>query len=165
MILTRAEIVDIYVDQTSGVPVLLLQDVESNQTLPILIAPLEASMIAIELEGKEPVRPLTHDLLLNIIKALSCEIDSISITDLKNNIYYANINITKNNNLGEMTVIDSRPSDAIALAIRAKIPIYVAKKLFAMHMGMKKASQEADEETLKEVLENFEIEDAGGKIM
>lgn len=162
MSLTKVEVGNIFIDQKSGVPVVILKDTESKETLPILIAPLEASLIAIELEGKKPLRPLTHDLIVNILSELSYKVESIDVFDLKNNIYYARINLFDGN---KKLKIDSRPSDAIALALRTKSPIYVEKKLFAMYMGLEKASKEVDEETLKEFLEGVDIEDAGGKIM
>ena len=93
MSLTQVKVENIYIDQKSGVPVLLLKNMETNDTLPILIAPLEASLIAIELEGKKPLRPLTHDLIVNIINEISHEVESIEVYDLKNNIYYARINL------------------------------------------------------------------------
>lgn len=162
MSLSRVEVVNILIDQKNGVPIVLLQDVASGETLPILIAPLEASLIAVELEGKEPIRPLTHDLIVNIFNEMAFEVESVAIYDLKNNIYYAKLNLITNIGLKE---IDCRPSDAIAIALRTDSPIYVSKKLFALSMGLEKAAKEVDDETLKEVLEDIEIDDVGGKIM
>ncbi len=162
MSLAEVKVVNIFLDQDSGAPIVLLQDMETKDILPILIAPLEASMIAIELEGKKPVRPLTHDLLVNILRDLSYDVKSICIHDLKDNIYYANISLSAEN---ESLDIDSRPSDAIAIALRTGAPIYVKRKVFALAMGLEKAAHRSDEETLKEVLEDIEIDDAGGKIM
>ena len=162
MSLSRVEVVNIFIDQDSGSPVVILKDTAGDDVLPILIAPLEASLIAIELEGKKPVRPLTHDLIVAMLRELSWKIGSIVIDDLKNNIYYAKINLSSENTSME---IDSRPSDAIALALRAKAPIFVRKKVFALAMGIEKAAKKVDGETLKELLEDLEIDDAGGKIM
>ena len=162
MTISKVDVVNIFLDQKNGVPVVLLQDTESKDTLPILIAPLEASMIAIELEGKKPIRPLTHDLIINILNKLSYTIDSVVINDLKDNIYYANIVLISE---GDSVEIDCRPSDAIALALRTKSPIYVERKVFALSMGIQKAVKNVDKETLKEVLKHLKIEDVGGKIM
>ena len=162
MSLTEVKVVNIFIDQKNNVPIVLLQDMETNDTLPILIAPLEASLIAIELENQKPIRPLTHDLIVNILKEISYNVESIIVEDLRNNIYYAKINLVS---ADKKIAIDSRPSDAIAVALRTKSPIYVSKKLFALNLGLQKAAKEVDEETLKEVLENIEIDDAGGKIM
>ncbi len=162
MSLCRVEIVNIFIDQDSGSPVVILKDTGGDEVLPILIAPLEASLIAIEIEGKKPVRPLTHDLMSNILKELSWTVESIVIDDLRNNIYYAKIHLSSGNTSIE---IDSRPSDAIALALRTKSPMYVRKKVFAQAMGIEKAAKQVDEETLKEMLEDLEIDDTGGKLM
>ena len=162
MTISKVDVVNIFLDQKNGVPVVLLQDTESKDTLPILIAPLEASMIAIELEGKKPIRPLTHDLIINILNKLSYTIDSVVINDLKDNIYYANIVLISE---GDSVEIDCRPSDAIALALRTKSPIYVERKVFALSMDIQKAVKNVDKETLKEVLKDLKIEDVGGKIM
>ncbi|HNR86794.1 MAG TPA: bifunctional nuclease family protein [Spirochaetota bacterium] len=162
MSLCKVDIVNIFIDQETNAPVILLQDAETKDVLPIMIAPLEASLIAIELEGKKPVRPLTHDLMANLLRELSFEVESVVIDDLKNNIYYASIHLVSG---ARSLEIDSRPSDAIALALRTKSPIYVKKKVFALCMGLDKAAHESDKETLKQVLEDMEIDDAGGKIM
>jgi len=162
MPLCQVKVTKVFIDNETGVPIVLLQDLASHDTLPILIAPLEASLIAIELEGKKPIRPLTHDLIVNIIHELSYFVESIVITDLKNNIYYAVINIVSGN---KKIQIDSRPSDAIAIALRTKSPIFVKRKVFVHTTGFKNSSQNIDKETLKEVLEDIELEDVGGKIM
>lgn len=163
MPITEVKVINVFVDQKNNVPIVLLQNVEDNNTLPILIAPLEASMIAIELENQKPVRPLTHDLIVNILDRISYRVKSILIHDLKDNIYYAKINLVSIDN--RTVEIDSRPSDAIAIALRTKSPIFVDKKLFGLNLSLEKAVDEVDEETLKQLLEKIEIDDVGGKIM
>ncbi len=162
MSLCLVEVVNIFIDQGSNSPVVVLKDTAGDDMLPILIAPLEASMIAIELEGKKPVRPLTHDLIANILRELEWKVESIVVDDLKNNIFFAKIRLLSGNTSIE---IDSRPSDAIALALRTKSPIYVRRKVFALAMGIEQAAKKVDKETLKEMLEDLEIDDLGGKIM
>ncbi len=162
MPLCLVEVMNIFIDQGSNSPVVVLKDTAGDDMLPILIAPLEASMIAIELEGKKPIRPLTHDLIANILRELEWKVESIVVDDLKNNIFYAKIRLLSGNTSIE---IDSRPSDAIALALRTKSPIYVRRKVFALAMGIEQAAKKVDKETLKEMLEDLEIDDLGGKIM
>lgn len=162
MPLCLVEVMNIFIDQGSNSPVVVLKDTAGDDILPILIAPLEASMIAIELEGKKPIRPLTHDLIANILKELDWKVESIVVDDLKNNIFYAKIRLLSGNTSIE---IDSRPSDAIALALRTQSPIYVRRKVFALAMGIEQAAKKVDKETLKEMLEDLEIDDLGGKIM
>jgi uncharacterized protein len=159
---TECKVINIFLDKDTGAPVVLLKDMHGDDILPIVIAPLEASMIAIELEGKKPVRPLTHDLIVNLLKEFGQEVKSICIQDLRNNIYFATLNLDSN---GTCLDIDCRPSDAIAIALRTGAPIYVKKKVFALAMGVDTMAGRMDKETLREVLEDIEIDDVGGKIM
>lgn len=101
---------------------LLLKEINGNRRLPIIIGPFEANAIALELEGRRPPRPLTHDLIKNLIDNLSASVLEIVIDELKDNTFYAKIVLEI---AGLTNEIDSRPSDAIALALRAKVPIYV----------------------------------------
>ena len=159
---SECKVVNIFLDKDSGAPVVLLKDTVSDDILPIVIAPLEASMIAIEIEGKKPVRPLTHDLIINILQEFRYTVASIVIHDLKSNIYYAQLNLdSESGPVG----IDCRPSDAIAIALRSGAPIYVSRKVFALAMGVENMAHRMDKETLKEMLEDLEIDDVGGKIM
>ena len=101
---------------------LLLKEINGNRRLTIIIGPFEANAIALELEGRRPPRPLTHDLIKNLIDNLSASVLEIVIDELKDNTFYAKIVLEI---AGLTNEIDSRPSDAIALALRAKVPIYV----------------------------------------
>ena len=94
--------------------------------MPIAIGALEAQNIAIPIQGVNPPRPLTHDLLKSAIEALGGKIEEIVITDLKDNTYYAEIHIKQD---GRLITLDARPSDAIALAVRCDMPIYIDIKL------------------------------------
>lgn len=105
-----------------GAYALLLKEMDGNRRLPIIIGPFEANAIALELEGGRPPRPLTHDLIKNLIDNLSASVLEIVIDELKDNTFYAKIVLEI---AGLTNEIDSRPSDAIALALRAKVPIYV----------------------------------------
>ncbi|HMU43444.1 MAG TPA: bifunctional nuclease family protein [Ignavibacteriaceae bacterium] len=105
-----------------GAYALLLKEINGNRRLPIIIGPFEANAIALELEGSKPPRPLTHDLIKNLIDNLSASVLEIVIDELKDNTFYAKIVLEI---AGLTNEIDSRPSDAIALALRAKVPIYV----------------------------------------
>jgi bifunctional DNase/RNase len=111
-------------DPVTKTPIVILKDVDNKLNLPIWIGLLEATAMATELEGIKMARPMTHDLLKNILNEMGGSIESVQITDLKENTYYALIHL---NVAGRAVSIDSRPSDAIALALRTKSPIYVAK--------------------------------------
>ena len=102
--------------------IVVLKEMESNRYLPIWIGPFEADAITIELQDVEVSRPLTHDLLRSIIETLDARVEHVTITDLRNDTFYAQIALNVG---GRALPIDSRPSDAIALAVRTRVPIYV----------------------------------------
>ncbi|MGQ9909769.1 MAG: bifunctional nuclease family protein [Candidatus Flexifilum sp.] len=104
--------------------IVILKDINSDRYLPIWIGPCEADAITIELQEMPPQRPLTHDLLKSVIQELGGQIIHILISDLRNDVYYARIVVEVN---GRQMEIDSRPSDAIALAVRARVPIFVSE--------------------------------------
>jgi uncharacterized protein len=111
-------------DPVTKTPIVILKDTENKLNLPIWIGLLEATAMATEIEGIKMARPMTHDLLKNILGEVGCSVESIEITELKENTYYAMVHL---NLSGREVLIDSRPSDAIALALRTKSPIYVSK--------------------------------------
>ena len=112
-----------YSDNTSGAFAIILDEVNGNKKLPIVIGSYEAQSIAIALEKKiKTSRPLTHDLLTSVISDMGGQIESVIVSELKNDTFYAKILISSGDNLIE---IDSRPSDAIAVAIRSDVPIFV----------------------------------------
>ncbi|HAG50018.1 MAG: hypothetical protein A2X87_07505 [Deltaproteobacteria bacterium GWC2_42_51] len=114
------------IDPFTNTPIIILKDIGDKNVLPIWIGPLEASAIATELEKIQLARPMTHDLLKNIFKNLGIAVSKVEITDLDNNVYYAVIHLA----IGESRyTIDARPSDAIAVALRANSPIFVEKKV------------------------------------
>ena len=111
-------------DPVTKTPIVILKDTDNKLNLPIWIGLLEATAMATEIEGIKMARPMTHDLLKNILGEVGCAVESVEITELKENTYYALVNLII---AGRQLVIDSRPSDAIALALRTKSPIFVAK--------------------------------------
>jgi uncharacterized protein len=111
-------------DPVTKTPIVILKDTDNKLNLPIWIGLLEATAMATEIEGIKMARPMTHDLIKNILGEVGCAVDSVEITDLKENTYFALVYL---NISGREVVIDSRPSDAIALALRTKSPIFVAK--------------------------------------
>ena len=125
--------------------VVILKEKDSERYLPIWIGPAEADAIAVKLQGVNVPRPLTHDLLRSVIDTLGASVNSIIVTDLKNDTFFAKI--TLNVDGGEME-IDSRPSDALALAVRAEMPIYVDESV------LDKAGIMLDKETGKPVYDD-----------
>jgi len=132
--------------------VVILKEKGAGRYLPIWIGPAEADAIAVKLQGVNVPRPLTHDLLRLVIDSLGASIDSIVVNDLKSDTFYAKILLNVD---GGQIEIDSRPSDALALAVRAQVPIYADEAV------LDKAGILLDEQTGKPVIE--ETEEGGGK--
>ena len=145
-------------DPLTNMPIVILKDMEDKRVLPIWIGLFEANAIALELEKIPTPRPMTHDLIKDIIAGLDAAVTKIVVNDLKNNTFYAVIHLSLN---GNNIIIDSRPSDAIALALRIGAPIYVSTEVVnkARSIDMSQESEETDQ--LKEWLENLKPEDFG----
>jgi Uncharacterized conserved protein len=111
-------------DPVTKTPIVILKDTENKLNLPIWIGLLEATAMATEIEGIKMARPMTHDLLKTILGEVGCSVESVEITELKENTYYAAVNLKL---AGRQVIIDSRPSDAIALALRTKSPSMLPK--------------------------------------
>lgn len=134
-------------DPVTKTPIVILKDTENKLNLPIWIGLLEATAMATEIEGIKMARPMTHDLLKTVLGEVGCSVESIEITDLKENTYFAAVNL---NCSGRQMVIDSRPSDAIALALRTKSPIYVAKSVLEASSVLQQ-NEEGKEATVENV--------------
>ena len=117
----------IALDPSTKMPIVVLQDPDNKLNLPIWVGPLEATAIATEREGIKSPRPMTHDLLRNLLAELGATVEAAEITALRESTYYARILLKTRE--GKALELDSRPSDAIAVALRTKSPIYVAKKV------------------------------------
>jgi hypothetical protein len=116
-------------DRTTNTPVVILQEREGERVLPIWIGPAEASAIAMELAGVKFARPLTHDLLKQVIVGLGADLRKVIITQVKENTYYAELHVYR----GDAVIqIDARPSDSIAIALRLKAPIFTSDNLLAL---------------------------------
>ncbi|MFW5691893.1 MAG: bifunctional nuclease family protein [Chloroflexota bacterium] len=131
--------------------VVILKDVNSDRLLPIWIGPYEADAITSELQEETPSRPMTHDLLKSVIYELGGKVIHVYISELRNDVYYARIVVEMD---GKQIEIDSRTSDAVALAVRAKVPIFVAQAV------LDKAGIKPDED-VQDKIEDEESEDVG----
>jgi hypothetical protein len=114
-------------DPSSGTPIIILKDVNSETMLPIWVGAYEANAIALEIEKISPQRPMTHDLLRNIILEMGAGVERVVVTELRDNTFFAAIEMK--DRAGEIVMIDARPSDAIALALRVDCPIYVNEEV------------------------------------
>ncbi len=146
------------IDPSSNSPILVLKDVTGEKTLPIWIGLLEATAIASELEEVSFSRPMTHDLLKNFVTHLGCTVTRVEVTELKDNTFYALIHLEGPQ--GKST-LDSRPSDAIALALRAKAPIYVAQEVLDNSVVPGQMGEPETEKDWKDVLESMAPDDFG----
>lgn len=152
----RMLIKGLMLDPSSNVPIVILRDEDNSIFLPIWIGVFEANAIAIQMEEVEPPRPLTHDLLRSMLEALETAVREILISELKDNTFYAQIHLATPS--GDK-VIDSRPSDAIALALRAEAPIYVLPDVLEKAKAVELAT--SDEERLRKWLEDVDPEELG----
>ncbi len=135
-------------DPVTKTPIVILKDAENKLNLPIWIGLMEATSMATELEGINMARPMTHDLLRNIIEEVGGTVEAIEVTDLQNNTYYAAIRIK----VGERDIlVDSRPSDAISLALRTKSPIFVAAKVLESSSVLQQMEENEEEADLSSV--------------
>jgi bifunctional DNase/RNase len=147
-------------DPLTNMALVILRDLEGNKALPIWVGIPEANAIALELEQVPTPRPLTHDLVKNILDGVNATVTRIVVNDLKDSTFYATIFLSLR---GEEIRIDSRPSDAIAVALRVKAPIFVTLDVIerAGSVDVSEQSGAEDPEQVKDWLENIKPEDFG----
>ena len=156
--LVRMEIKGLMLDPTSNIPIVVLREEGGQVFLPIWIGVFEANAIALRIEGIEPPRPLTHDLLRSVLTHFQAEVQRVVISDLRENTFFALIHVLRG---GEESTIDARPSDAIALALRAEAPIFVRRDVLERAKAVDLATHASDEEKLKEWLEELNPDEMG----
>ena len=154
----QVEIKGLMLDPASNVPIVILRDTQSQMFLPIWIGVFEANAIALRIEGVEPPRPMTHDLLRLMVEQLGASVEKIVISDLRESTFFALIHLQ---HTGGPVTVDARPSDAIALALRANAPIYVLRGVLDKAQAAELATQVSDEEKLKRWLEEISPEELG----
>ncbi|MCR4410618.1 MAG: bifunctional nuclease family protein [Candidatus Saccharicenans sp.] len=146
------------VDPISKMPIVVLEDPLSDRILPIWIGVFEANAIALSLEGVPTPRPMTHDLMKNFLDQLQISVDRIVVNDVRDNTFYAIIHCRHND---VPYLIDSRPSDAIALALRLNAPIYVDEEVIKKAHSLKNEENLENSEKLRQWLESLKPEDLG----
>ena len=144
-------------DPVTNMPIVVLKDVSSDIVLPIWVGIFEANAIAVELEKAAPPRPMTHDLLLNMARGLNATVRKIVVSELRDDTFYAVIWMDHN---GETVALDSRPSDAIALALRWDCPIYVNRTVLESSK-QSAAAQTISADEMKRWLENLNDDEMG----
>jgi uncharacterized protein len=151
------DVVGVRVELPSNSPIVLLRERTGSRYLPIWIGAPEAQAIVSALDGVEPPRPQTHDLLKLIIDSLGATVEGVEVVDLRDNVFYADLVIR----VGERTVrVSSRPSDAIALAVRTQAPVFVSPQvLLDAGIEFSEESEEEEIERFREFLEDVTVED------
>ena len=149
------------VDPISNMPIVILRDKEGAKTLPIWVGMFEANAIALQIENISTPRPMTHDLLRNVIHDLKASVQKIVVCDLQDSTFYALIYLALN---GEVVAIDARPSDAIALALRTRAPIFVEETVVDNAKTVDVTADKADADRLHKWLESLDPDDLGYKM-
>ena len=146
------------VDPITNTPIVLLHDSEGQRVLPIWVGPLEANAIVLQIENISSPRPMTHDLLRNVIEGLNGDVKKVVVSELKANTFYATIHIRAD---GEAVIVDARPSDAIALALRARAPIFAEDSVISDAKATDTVPGKGDSERLQKWLEGLDPDDLG----
>ena len=146
------------VDPITNMPIVILRDATGKRVLPIWVGIFEANAIALQIENITTPRPMTHDLLRNVIQDLKGTVEKVVISDLKENTFYALVCIRVS---GELVAVDSRSSDAIALALRVRVPIYAEEVVIENAKNLDFSPDKADKERLSKWLESLGPEDLG----
>lgn len=146
------------VDPITNMPIIILRDEAGQRVLPIWVGVFEANAIALQIENVEPPRPMTHDLLKNIIADLRGEVQKVVVCDLKESTFYALIYLRVGE---EVIAVDARPSDAIALALRVGVPIFAEDSVVEGAKTMEFTPDSSDAERLQKWLESLDPDDLG----
>lgn len=154
----QMEINGLILDPHKKTPVVILRDPAGQQILPIWIGPFEANAIALRLEQVNSPRPMTHDLLHTLVEHLDAVVQRVLISDLKDNTFFARIFLQRG---VEELDVDARPSDALALALRAEVPIYVAQTVLEKVNVSEPTTEAEEQERLRKWLEEVDPDDLG----
>lgn len=151
--LLEMKVFGLTIDPFTNAPIVILKDLDEKNALPVWIGILEASSIAAELEKVQFSRPMTHDLMREILKSLGITVNKIEVNDLKDNVYYASIHMTSGE---DRLVIDARPSDAIALALRMSSPIFVDTRVLEKSKNIDMRKETGKKSSSKDILDKLE---------
>jgi len=145
-------------DPVTNMPVVILKDVSSDTVLPIWVGAYEANAILLEIEKVSTPRPMTHDLIKNVLTGLDTQVHKVVVTELKDDTFYAVIWLERD---GHAISIDSRPSDALALALRMDCPIFVEEEVLKHSKQAANLSEPASSDELRKFLEGLSDDDLG----
>jgi bifunctional DNase/RNase len=159
--LIEMSIKGLMVDPVTNMPIVLLRDADNQRVLPIWVGPVEANAIALQVENIAPPRPMAHDLLRNVLAELGARLTRVVISDLRESTFFAYLELQRN---GETIFVDARPSDALALSIRTRTPVFVDTKVLDRSRSTEVTSEQADQERLQRWLESLDPDDLGYKM-
>jgi uncharacterized protein len=145
------------IDPITNMPIIILRDVEGSRVLPIWVGVFEANAIALQIENVQTPRPMTHDLLKNVLEDLEAQVERVVVCELRENTFYAAIHLRMQ---GQAIVVDARPSDAIALALRTRSPIFVEEEVI-QNAKTVETSRDVDTSRLQKWLESLSDEELG----
>lgn len=148
-------------DPITNLPIVILKDPDGQRVLPIWVGAVEANAVALQIENVAPPRPLTHDLVRSILIELGAVLVRVVIHDLRESTFYAYLELKQGN---ETTLVDVRPSDALALALRAKAPVFVHPRVLERASSSDVSSEDADQDRLQRWLESLDPDDLGYKM-
>jgi bifunctional DNase/RNase len=149
------------IDPATNMPIVILRDVDNQRALPIWVGPVEANAIALQVENVSLPRPMTHDLIRNLLQDLGATLQRVLITDLQDGTFFAYLEILRN---GEVLLVDARPSDALALSLRTSVPVFVESSVLERAKSTDVSSDQADRDRLQQWLESLDPDDLGYKM-
>ncbi len=156
--LVEMKIKGLMIDPLTQMPIVILRDPQGDSVLPIWVGIFEANAIALQIEKIQTPRPMTHDLLKSLLGSMGASLQKIVITDLKDNTFYASIHLQHS---GRDLTVDSRPSDAIAIALRTNSPIFVDSTVIEKAKSVDLSKEAGDQERLRKWLENLDPDELG----
>ncbi len=149
------------IDPITNMPIVILKDADDQRTLPIWVGPVEANAIAIQMENITTPRPMTHDLLVRVMADLGATVDRVVVADLSENTFYAQLILRRGD---DVVVVDARPSDALALALRTKARVFVSEHVLDRAQSLDTSAEQANQERLQRWLESLDPDDLGYKM-
>jgi hypothetical protein len=159
--LIEMSIKGLMVDPVTNMPIVLLRDADNQRMLPIWVGPVEANAIALQMENITPPRPMTHDLLRNLLAELGATLRRVVISDLRESTFFAYLELDR---AGERLFVDARPSDALALSLRLRAPVFVDPRVLDQAKSIDVTTDQADQERLQKWLESLDPDDLGYKM-
>ena len=149
------------IDPITNMPIVILKDADDQRTLPIWVGPVEANAIAIQMENIVTPRPMTHDLLVRLVTDLGAIVERVVVADLSENTFYAQLVLRRGE---DVILVDARPSDALAVALRTKARVFVSSQVLDRAQSLDTSADQANQERLQRWLESLDPDDLGYKM-